>query len=172
MQPVEIALFVVVAVLAVVLIGYAVRPHLRSRGLIRPAARDPRAPAPAEPGAIEATTRGPALICPACHRDYPPGLRFCPQDARELIPATDPMARASGTGATCPTCKRSFEAGRRFCAFDGEELVPLPVALGAPDSGGGRFGVGLGKICPNCSRRYGSDATFCGRDGEELVSVN
>ena len=172
MQPVEIALFVVVAALAVVLIGYAVRPHLSSRR---------QAKAPPEPAAgrarrrsrrLVAATRGPALICPACHRDYPPGMRFCPQDARDLVPATDPSARAAGTGATCPTCKRSFDAGKKFCAFDGEELVPLPVALGAADSAGGGLGVGLGKICPNCSRRYESDATFCGRDGEELVSVN
>ncbi|MFL5308609.1 MAG: hypothetical protein ACJ8F1_25575 [Polyangia bacterium] len=175
MQPVEIALFVVVAVLAVVLIGYALRPHLRSRGqpkiAAEPAQETPRAAIePIQAGS--ATTRGPALICPACHRDYPPGLRFCPQDARDLVPATDPIARASGTGATCPTCKRSYDAGKKFCAFDGEELVPLPVALGAADSAGAGLGVGLGKICPNCSRRYESDATFCGRDGEELVPVN
>ncbi len=175
MQPVEIALFVAVAALAVLLIGYAVRPHLQSRRQEKPASRPPEAssaPVSAEGAAIEASTRGPALVCPACHRDYPPGLRFCPHDARDLVPATDPMARASGTGATCPTCKRSFDAGKKFCPFDGEELVPLPVALGAADRAGGGLGVGLGKICPNCSRRYESDATFCGRDGEELVSVN
>ena len=42
MQPVEIALFVVVAALAVVLIGYALRPHLRARAAAEtspPAAR-------------------------------------------------------------------------------------------------------------------------------------
>ena len=172
MQPVEIALFVVVAALAVVLIAYAVRPHLRLGRQVKPGSTRPEAPAavPAELGVTDPSTRGPALICPACHRDYPPGLRFCPQDARDLVPATDPIARASGTGATCPTCKRSFDAGRKFCAFDGEELVPLPVALGGADRAGGGLGVGLGKICPNCSRRYESDATFCGRDGEELVS--
>ncbi|HVT07575.1 MAG TPA: hypothetical protein VHO67_08960 [Polyangia bacterium] len=172
MQPVEIALFVVVAVLAVVLIGYAVRPHLRSRRQPRSISAPADAPGRPDVASIQASARGPALICPACHRDYPPGLRFCPQDARDLVPATDPIARASGTGATCPTCKRSFDAGKKFCAFDGEELVPLPVALGVSDAGGRGLGVGLGKICPNCSRRYESDATFCGRDGEELVSVN
>ena len=172
MQPVEIALFVVVAILSVVLIGYAVRPHLRSGRQPRPIAAPPEAPARPDVSLLHASARGPALICPACHRDYPPGLRFCPQDARDLVPATDPIARAPGTGATCPTCKRSFDAGRKFCAFDGEELVPLPVALGAAEAGGAGLGVGLGKICPNCSRRYESDATFCGRDGEELVSVN
>ncbi len=169
MQPVEIALFVVVALLALALIAYALRPHFRGRRPGKPAAVSP------PPGRAEfepTSSRGPGLICPACHRDYAPGLRFCPHDARELVPVTDPVARASGTGSTCPTCKRSFDAGKKFCAFDGEELVPLPVALGGAEAAGLGLGGGLGKICPNCSRRYESDATFCGRDGEELVPVN
>jgi predicted amidophosphoribosyltransferase len=116
------------------------------------------------------------MVCPACHRDFAPGLRFCPHDARELVLASDPGARAAGAGATCPTCKRSYDAGKKFCPFDGEELVPLPLALGATSAAGDADHVGgwgkLGKICPNCSRRYESEATFCGRDGEELVSVN
>ncbi|HXJ22463.1 MAG TPA: hypothetical protein VMT03_19755 [Polyangia bacterium] len=170
MQPVEIALFVIVAVLAVALIVYAVRPYLKSR---RAEGRPGGLPQAAQRDLETAQPRGPALVCPACHRDYAPGLRFCPHDARELIPATDPIARGGGAGVTCPTCKRSFEAGRKFCAFDGDELVPLPVALGAPDGEGGpAFAGSLGKICPSCSRRYESDATFCGRDGSELVSVN
>jgi len=170
MQPVEIALFVVVAVLALVLIRYALRPYLEERHAGKPAERPP---APAARADVEpASSRGPGLICPACHRDYAPGLRFCPQDARELVPVTDPIARVAGTGATCPTCKRSFDAGKKFCAFDGEELVPLPVALGGAGPAGAGLAGGLGKICPNCSRRYESDATFCGRDGEELVPVN
>lgn len=170
MQPVEIALFAVVAVLALALIAYAVRPHVGARAH-RAAVPGARPPEPSRADFEPTSSRGPALICPACHRDYAPGLRFCPHDARELVPATDPVARAAGTGATCPTCKRSFDAGKKFCAFDGEELVPLPVALGGGHAGAGLAG-GLGKICPNCSRRYESDATFCGRDGEELVSVN
>ncbi len=169
MQPVEIALFIVVAVLALALIAYALRPHFRGRPESQPAARPPE---PVRASFEPTSSRGPGLICPACHRDYAPGLRFCPHDARELVPVTDPVARASGTGSTCPTCKRSFDAGKKFCAFDGEELVPLPLALGGSDAAGLALGGGLGKICPNCSRRYESDATFCGRDGEELVPVN
>jgi hypothetical protein len=169
MQPVEIALFVIVAVLAVALIAYAVRPHLKAR---RAESRPGGLPETAQ-GDAEAQPRGPALVCPACHRDYAPGLRFCPHDARDLIPATDPIARGGGAGVTCPTCKRSFEAGRKFCAFDGEELVPLPVAIGAAaGDAAAAFAGSFGKICPSCSRRYESDATFCGRDGSELVSVN
>jgi len=164
MQPIEIALFAVVAVLALALIGTVVRPHWRARGPGR---------GPAEARAAEApqATPGQPMVCPACHRDYAPGLQFCPHDARTLIPANDPAARRGSSGATCPTCKRSFEAGKRFCAFDGEELVPLTVALGVLDAPAHLAGV-PGKICPNCSRRYESEATFCGRDGEELVVVN
>ena len=115
------------------------------------------------------------LVCPACHREYPAGLQFCAHDARELVPAGDPILRAPGAGMTCPACKRSFDGNRRFCSFDGEELVPLTLALGAtPASQAAHIAfVGApGKICPNCGRRYESEATFCGRDGAELVSVN
>jgi hypothetical protein len=167
MQLVEFSLFVAVAALALTLIGFAVRPYLRARR--RPAARPE---APSRP-AIELGPRPQALVCPACHRDFAPGLRFCPHDARDLVLASDPAARAPGAGATCPTCKRSYDAGKKFCAFDGEELLPLALAIGGSDpAAAAPFAGVLGKICPNCSRRYESEATFCGRDGEELVPVN
>jgi hypothetical protein len=169
MQLVEIALFVAVAALALALIGYAVRPYLRARR--RPLAEE-AIPAPPRVQS-ELGPRPAAMVCPACHRDYAPGLKFCPHDARDLVLASDPAARATTAGVTCPTCKRSYDGGKKFCAFDGEELVPLPLALGGGDpAGAAAFAGVLGKICPNCSRRYESDATFCGRDGEELVAVN
>lgn len=169
MQLVEIALFIAVVSLAITLIGFAVRPYLRARR--RPPQAEVAAPAPRI--AIDIAPRPQALICPACHRDYAPGLRFCPHDARDLVLAGDPEARVAGTGATCPSCKRSFDAGKKFCPFDGEELLPLPLAIGGGDpAAAASFAGVLGKICPNCSRRYESEATFCGRDGEELVSVN
>ncbi|HEY4394586.1 MAG TPA: hypothetical protein VGP64_11005 [Polyangia bacterium] len=170
MQLVEIALFVAVAALALALIGYALRPYLRARRPARAAEAIPAVPPRAQ---AELSPRPQAMVCPACHRDYAPGLRFCPHDARDLVLASDPAARATAAGVTCPTCKRSYEGGKKFCAFDGEELVPLPLALGGGDPAtAAAFAGVLGKICPNCSRRYESDATFCGRDGEELVPVN
>jgi hypothetical protein len=174
MQLVEIALFAAVAALALTLIGYAVRPYLRAKR--RPGGATPNVEnAELPPLSKELAPRPQAMVCPACHRDYAPGLRFCPHDARDLVPVSDPAARTAGSGSTCPTCRRSYDAGKKFCAFDGEELVPLPLAMGAGDPAGAvvvAFAGGLGKICPNCSRRYESEATFCGRDGEELVPVN
>ena len=129
MQLVEIALFVVVAALALALIGYAVRPYLRA------GRRPPRGEA-ARPRARARSSSAPrpqAMVCPACHREYAPGMKFCPHDARDLVPASDPAARAAGAGVACPTCRRSYDGGKRFCAFDGEELVPLPLALGGGD---------------------------------------
>jgi hypothetical protein len=169
MQLVEIALFAAVAALALTLIGFAVRPYLQARR--RATGGEALAELPSVPR--ELAPRPQAMVCPACHRDYAPGLRFCPHDARDLVPASDPAARAAGAGSTCPTCKRSYDAAKKFCAFDGEELVPLPLAMGAGDPAVAvAFAGGMGKICPNCSRRYESEATFCGRDGEELVPVN
>ena len=166
MQPLELALFVAVVALALGLIGSIVWPYLRSRR----GARDGSLAAPASGVAVSA--RAPSLVCPACHREFEPGLQFCPHDARDLVPVNDPAARAPTLGMTCPSCRRSFDPGKRFCAFDGEELIPLALAVGPGDIPTVAFAGALGKICPSCSRRYESDATFCGRDGADLVSVN
>jgi len=167
MQPIEIALCGAVITLAAGLIGYLLWPVARARRMARAAA------AGGAVGTRDRDVPGPLLVCPACQREYEAGLQFCPHDARELMPITDPAARAAAPGMACPSCKRSFDAMKRFCPFDGDDLVPLTVALG-PSGGPPAFGmgVGMGKICPHCSRRYESDATFCGRDGSALVSVN
>jgi hypothetical protein len=188
MQPIEIALFGAVIALAAGLIGYLLWPFARARR----SAPAPRA-ASVRPSAV-AEAPAPSLVCAACQREYDAGLQFCPHDARDLVPAGDPVARSAAPGMTCPSCRRSFDGMKRFCPFDGDELVPLTFPLGgasrppAPGAGSGAIagmsgigGVGsvgsvgvelMGKICPHCSRRYESDATFCGRDGSALVSVN
>ena len=181
MQPIEIALFGAVVALAAGLIGYIAVASSGRGG--RAAGRRKRARSRRRaPG-------GPGLVCPACQREYEAGLQFCPHDARELVPATDPAARAAVPGMTCPNCRRSFDAIKRFCPFDGEELVPLTLAVAAAATpsppcvrhgrrspAAGYRGRGQcrddGEDLPHCSRRYESDATFCGRDGSELVSVN
>jgi predicted amidophosphoribosyltransferase len=173
MQPIEIALFGAMIALAAGLIGYLLWPLARTRrGTARGMGRVVRAAGRQGTGAAEPPL--PILVCPACQREYDAGLQFCPHDARELVPASDPAARAAVPGLTCPSCRRSFDGMKRFCPFDGDELVPLSVALGgAPGVPAAALSVGLlGKICPHCSRRYESDATFCGRDGAALVSVN
>jgi hypothetical protein len=168
MQPIEIALFGAVSALAAGLIGYLLWPFFRARRAARGAAGRGRATGVRERLAGSA----PTLVCPACQREYEAGLQFCPHDARELVPTTDPAARAAVPGMACPSCRRSFDAMKRFCPFDGDDLVPLTVALGTP-GGPPAFGMGgMGKICPHCSRRYENEATFCGRDGSALVSVN
>jgi hypothetical protein len=172
MQPVELALFVVVSALALALIGYVAWPYVRRR---RQATRAPQATAPE--GASLTPARVAFLVCPACQREFEPTLRFCPHDARELVAADDRAVRAPVPGVSCPTCKRSFDSARKYCSFDGDELVPLPVPLGAQTgvaaaaAAAAMLGA-LGKICPTCSRRYEGEATFCGRDGAELVTVN
>jgi len=180
MQPIEIALFGAVIGLAAGLIGYILWLRARTRMAARAAAGSNPIVGSRVRGGGEATA--PGLICPACQREYDAGLQFCPHDARELVPAGDPTARAAVPGVTCPSCRRSFDAMKKFCPFDSDELVPLTLALGSAGVsaalgvsglGGLDVGIGLmGKICPHCSRRYESDATFCGRDGAALVSVN
>ena len=190
MQPIEIALFGAVVALAAGLIGYLLWLRKRARAATRAVLGAQRAVGSRSPAGADGA--GPMLVCPACQREYDPGLQFCPHDARELVPATDPAARAAAPGTTCPNCRRSFDAMKRFCPFDGDELVPLTLAVGSPSAqatlsatvagmasvagmaGGASVAsvVMMGKICPHCSRRYESDATFCGRDGSSLVSVN
>jgi hypothetical protein len=194
MQPIEVAVFGAVVMLAAGLIGYILWPFARARRTARAASARP--PVAAARASATGDALAPSLVCPACQREYAAGLQFCPHDARELVVAADAVARAAVPGMTCPACRRSFDGMKRFCPFDGDELVPLTLPVGtagapAPAGGltGGRgsLGVGgaigvdvgdigdialMGKICPHCSRRYESDATFCGRDGSALVSVN
>jgi predicted amidophosphoribosyltransferase len=170
MQTVQVVLFVVVAALAMTLLGHILLPRLSRR---RAEARHP-APPPVPPPEARAATPSAPLICPACRREYQSGLKYCPHDARALVVAAEAGARSSGSssgGMTCPVCKRSFEGNKKFCPYDAEELVPVALAMrGArPPAALPRI---LGKICPHCAQRYESDATFCGRDGSELVSVN
>lgn len=172
MQPLEVALFAAVIALSLALVVAIVWPHVRSRGPLVPV------PEPASPsGGVAVASSTPLvalpLVCPACHREYEPGLAFCPHDARDLVKLSDPAARGTAPGAACPSCKRSYDAAKKFCAFDGEELVPLVTFGSHPgDLPPASLAVSLGKICPSCSRRYASEATFCGRDGAELVAVN
>jgi predicted amidophosphoribosyltransferase len=180
MQAVQVVLFVVVAALALTLIGYLVRPRLGRRREVAgvsgvpaalPAAAAP-ASAPAMPDqARAAAVGGPGLVCPACRREYAVGLKYCPHDARALVPAGDLAILRSASSMTCPGCKRSFEANKKFCPYDAEELVPVGLAMAGAHVAAGIPRV-LGKICPHCAQRYESEATFCGRDGSELVSVN
>jgi hypothetical protein len=166
MQPIEVALFGAVIALAAGLIGYILWPFAR--------ARRKRA------GVAQATSRagvsGPGLACPACQREYDAGLQFCPHDARELMPVTDPAARAAVPGMTCPACRRSFDALKRFCPFDGDELVPLTLAVGAAGGVVGPMGrmAAMGAVGIGIGIGVGIElmGTFCGRDGSALVSVN
>jgi predicted amidophosphoribosyltransferase len=166
MQAVEVVLFIVVAALALSLVAYLVIPRLRT-GVRPPVARAPE-PAPRPVAANE-------MICPTCGREYPSGLKFCPADARPLVPSANAQGGA-GVGLVCPVCKRSFDGGKRFCPYDAEELAPVtsPMAARRNPRAAGPPGLAhvLGKICPHCSQRYESEATFCGRDGAELVSIN
>jgi hypothetical protein len=177
----QIVLFGVVAALSLALLGYLLRSRVlkRAGGAGRPerAARE----AAGVPGAASREpARAPApagVVCPACRREYALGLKYCPHDARALVPAGDPAVRSMAPGVTCPTCKRSFDANKKFCPYDAEELVPVALAgaaaaaVAAAHASGAHTRV-LGKICPHCAQRYESEATFCGRDGSELVSVN
>src|SRR5437762_2604446 len=111
MQPIEIALFGAVIALAAGLIGYLIWPFARARRAARAGAGHRRVAA----AHATAASEGPpaVLICPACQREYEAGLQFCPHDARELVPAADPVARAAAPGVTCPSCRRSFDAMKR-----------------------------------------------------------
>src|SRR3954470_2409403 len=169
MQAVQVVLFVVVAALALTLIAYLLRPRLTRKP--QPARETPAA-APEQPRPAAAAAAPPGLVCPACRREYALGLKYCPHDARALVPAGDPAVHSMAPGVTCRTCKRSFEANKKFCPYDAEELVPAALAMAGAGRPAAMLPRVLGKICPHCAQRYESDATFCGRDGSELVSVN
>src|SRR5262245_2479205 len=176
MQVLHIVLFVAVAAFALTLLGVLVRSRvlrLQARPVPPERPEAAREGEPREAGAAD-PPRAPAsagLLCPACRRAFPLGLKYCPHDARALVPAGDPAVRSMAPGVTCPTCRRSFDSNKKFCPYDAEELVP--IALTTPDARAmAVMPRVLGKICPHCAQRDESEATFCGRDGSELVSVN
>ena len=144
----------------------------RRRRAVAP--RDLRAVAsPAPPSDPELPSMRP-LLCPTCGGQYPPGLRFCPLDARALVQNSE-WSVGTVLQVACRACHRSFEPNTRFCPYDAQELAPAPLApaTGAPAptvvSLPGRPG---GKICPRCNERFGAAESFCGRDGSELVTLN
>jgi hypothetical protein len=124
---------------------------------------------PVEPG--PPTMR--PLLCPTCGGQYPPGLRFCPLDARALVQNSE-WSMGIVLQVFCKACQRSFEPTTRFCPYDAQELAPAPTP---PNAGpliaiAAMPGLTGGKICPRCNDRFGGGESFCGRDGSELVTLN
>jgi hypothetical protein len=112
------------------------------------------------------------LLCPTCGGQYPPGLRFCPLDARALVQNSE-WSVGTVLQVACKACHRAFEPTTRFCPYDAQELAPAPTAgAGAPVLTVAIPGRPGGKICPRCNERFGGGESFCGRDGSELVTLN
>lgn len=92
--------------------------------------RDARRLVPAEEMLAGRSAGG---VCVSCRRAYEPGLRRCPHDGGELVPATVAAAlrgrrrqftAPTGVIATiCPSCRARFDLAARFCGHDGTELV-------------------------------------------------
>jgi DNA-directed RNA polymerase subunit M/transcription elongation factor TFIIS len=122
--------------------------------------------------AVQTTSQGP-MACPACRREFEAGVKFCPQDARRLVPSAEIVERARSSGSVCPRCKRAYDAGVRFCAHDAEELIPASLWEATHGKKVHATPTGIvAKMCPQCQNRYDLSMTFCSRDGAELVTIN
>src|SRR5262245_37087884 len=121
---------------------------------------------------LQTRTQGP-MACPSCRREFEAGVKFCPQDARRLVPAAEIVERSRASGSVCPRCKRAYDAGVRFCAHDAEELVPAALWETTHGKKAHVSPTGIiAKLCPQCQQRYDLAMSFCTRDGTELVTVN
>ncbi len=160
-----LGLLAVVAALAIAL--------RRQQASASPARRGQGADDVEESGGASAERGQGAMACPTCRGEYEAWLRFCPRDARALVPAAELSERTRSAGSICPRCRRSFEPGLRYCPYDAADLVPAALYEATRDDGadGAPSGV-LGRICPRCRRRYDLVASFCGRDGCELAVIN
>lgn len=195
---VRVALFGLIGVLLLTLgflIGYAVLVRRRPvpappRRAAAPPAGTPSAVSPrhaagptpsfgsggagasAETVAVAAMPQGP-MACPSCRREFEASVRFCPHDARKLMPASDIVERSRASGSVCPRCRRAYDAGVRFCPHDAEELVPVSLweATHGKEQQVVPSGI-LAKLCPQCGMRYDLVSTFCAKDGAELVTIN
>jgi hypothetical protein len=96
--------------------------------------RDARRLIPAEE--MLGGTRSTGLFCATCRRAYEPGLRRCPHDGGDLMPAamywaTRPKRAHAKTeptgviGRICPVCRGRYDLAARFCGVDGAELVVI-----------------------------------------------
>lgn len=84
---------------------------------------------------ILAGGRGPGGMCTTCRRAFDPGMRRCPHDGGDIIPAPlfwatrgrkDRDAAPTGVEAkVCPACRRRYDLAARFCGRDGAHLVVI-----------------------------------------------
>jgi hypothetical protein len=80
--------------------------------------------------------RSTGLFCAQCRRAFEPGLRRCPHDGSDLMPAAlywasrpkraRPKTEPTGViGRICPVCRGRYDLAARFCGVDGAELVVI-----------------------------------------------
>jgi hypothetical protein len=159
---------------------FAPPPPVAPRSAARPAAAAPARSVSSSGGLAMVAASAPVasgpVVCPACRRELPAGLRYCPHDARRLVPKDELLRNAEllrASGAVCPRCRRTCEPGVRTCPHDAEELIPVAVWEATRGRRAPQPPTGVvGKICPQCAGRYDLASTFCGRDGAELVTIN
>jgi hypothetical protein len=78
-------------------------------------------------------TRSAGGMCTTCGRAFDPGLRRCPHDGGDVIPAmlfqaTRRRREIAPTGVmakVCPVCREKSDLSARFCGRDGQELVVI-----------------------------------------------
>jgi len=93
--------------------------------------RDARRLVPAEE--MLAGARSAGGMCTTCGRAFEPGLRRCPHDSGEIIPAVlfqatrrrREMAPTGVMAKVCPVCRERSDLSARFCGRDGQELVVI-----------------------------------------------
>ncbi len=85
------------------------------------------------PEEMLAGARSAGGMCTSCGRAFDPGLRRCPHDGGDVIPAVLFMAtrrrrEVAATGVlakVCPVCRERSDLSARFCGRDGQELVVI-----------------------------------------------
>jgi hypothetical protein len=164
-----LAFSAVLVSLAVSVAGYW---YLARRRRLRAAIpREPAVATTAPPTDVQVQLMRP-LSCPTCGGQYPPGLSFCPIDARALVQNSE-WSMGTVLQVVCKACQRAFEPTTRFCPYDAQELAPAPSPVTGPlPSLPVMAGPPGGKICPRCNERFAAGESFCGRDGSELVTLN
>jgi hypothetical protein len=143
------------------------------RAAVKAAPREPsrryRSRAHSSTGMMAVAIADERVACPTCGQEYDAALRYCPADARELVPVTEVAQRARDGSAACVTCHRAFEQGVRYCPHDASELVPIAVYEATRGKVGYLAPTGEAlRVCPQCQRHCDWSARFCPHDGTEL----
>jgi uncharacterized OB-fold protein len=108
------------------------------------------------PVAAPAAAAATGVVCTACGKEFPSGIKFCTEcGGKTAAPAPAPAA-AAATGTVCTVCGKENLPGAKFCTeCGGKTAAPAPAAA-------------TGAVCPACGAQGAPGMKFCTACGAKV----